>query len=1157
MASISAAQVSTLLDQLASPSPNPTSLQQTEAQLTSYLSQPQILQPLLEVLCSHPAPHIRHLSAIFLRRAVRRHFSTLQSSQRASFKSLLLPRLASESDSAPRRGIIALVTIVCRAEDTLWPELLTATSQLSSASDPIPRTAAFSVIQSLCDTVPSQIIPHLHSITERIGVGLTDSTIRVRVAALKAFEAAARPASASDGPAMSALASLLPSVVAVATSFPQNDTDEYARVICAIFDVLTLMTEHGNGLHMRQYFNDACQFALQVFKANQAAHAARSAANEFLIFSIALKPKTIRRNGVAEEAVKAACCVIFDDAEAAAALPVQNSDPEDNDGDDEEDTDPVNLSLRLLDALTRRSELTKGTFSTAISIVRREHEIRSGAMRNAALAAGYRIMGAIADGTSIDMTYHAEDVISRLVNGVAQEDGSLQIKGRGLEALGHVCQALDTDEMPDEVTADVANKSLTAVLLGMRHPELIIRKYACMALEPVITLFQGTENLRGRVAELIQALGGLGVDAAVEAVMAVGVLAEHASEAFAESEMYQGVIDGTIRLMGQTGEKDYLARAAALEAAGALISACKDNQVIERLAIPAIESLNEDEPTIKQAGFTFFARMADTLGSSVVIAFGQQLLVKALESMEREDIMFVPDDGAQEGPALANGQEDDEDDGNGRGTLQVRTAYLDEKMVATGCVGALAAACANKAYITSIASNPVQATMIKKMFHDSVQLISDLTTYYHEDVRAAAYRALSRLAASNIFFLTNQAELAFGGDSLTQDTFERLVYGMEEDDDVWVVTNVINAAASFCGQLHPEIISKFKGGMIRSIEILISGKATCQTTADEDFGDEVQDDGDDVGGLIEAVGDLIEALSHSLRGYFAMDFKVMLTNLLSSLYSKTASARNKGMVLGAVAGVLLFMNWERCTHFSPPQKGSPEHETALATSDSTAAAVLPLALEAVRSTESKTLQRNAVFLIGIIFAKTRATASEVWQLLPQALNLLQEIFASGKNSSGALIDNGAGAIARLLYSKGAPRSNTENRRGMIRAMLNCVPLQDDPTENTTIARAIIQIAKTDLEFVLDSENCQSVVSCLVTATLVYNEARKKGKTDIWFGIDVDPNEVMVCLDESEMSQIVQILNGTREKAGEEVFVKLNLSAEDTQSFKEILSVYHG
>lgn len=990
--------------------------------------------------------------------------------------------------------------------------------------------------------------------------GLKDPHFPVRIAALHAYEASLSPCSVHEGPAFDALTELVPLVVTVAASHEDTRSDDFGRVACAVFDVLTLVMEIPTGAKVKAFFQEAVRFALRVLVAKDAAYVARSAATEFLVSSVQAKPKTLRKSGLIVLAVKSAVAVVFENRDFAGEAGGVGHDDDDA---DEDEVSVIQLGLRLLDTLARRPEVSRIVFVEVMGIVGTAFE-RGEGDRNGIMAAGYRVMGAVCRGCSAEVTAHAQEVVERLVKGALDEKAAYATRARALEALGLACEALDTDEMPDEVTAEVANASLSAVLMGMKHPELFLRKHACMSLEPSITLFKVNNTaLKSRVGEVIQALGGLGTDATVEAVMAVGVLAEHATEAFASSDMYKDVIQGIVHLISQTAEKDMSSRVAALEAAGALVSACKDESVIETLANHAIQCLEVDDPTCKHATYSFFARMADAVGGSVVAVFGTRVLSSAVQSIGREDVVFVPekdDPGLPSGNGIA-GEEDDDD--HGPGSFQVRTAYLDEKMVATACVGAFGSATATDAYVERVSASEETAKAVRDLLARSVELVDEMTSYFHEDCRAAAHRAHSRMAGANAALMKNHPGLAFAGEGFVREAFAKLVYGMQEDDDIWVVTNVLNSASTFLGLIPAEVVAEHKTAILDGIHLLISGQATCQLTAEDDsvdgfYVEDEESSGDEIGAMIEAVGDVIEAMAHSLRGYFAQDFPMLLKRMMENLYTPAGYPRNKGMVLGAVAAVLLFMNWDRCTGFSAPTPGSAEYELALTATDNTAASLLPRALDAIKSSESKTLQRNAVFLAGVIFSRARPSNTEVWNLLPQALSLLHEILTTTGHVDGALVDNAAGTVARVLTSPGCPKSMLGDHKVIMQTILNPVPLQDDPTENTTIARALIHIAQSHFDDLLDSNILPKVLSCLVSAALIYHEMQLQKERGVRHDVsDGDPNDKMTHFCKEEFYALVNVMCRIRAKVGDEPFGKLALSHEDGTVLGQILTANSG
>lgn len=1042
-------------------------------------------------------------------------------------------------------------------------------ASLASSQAPELRVASFLIIDAFVDSVHDLLVEHIPALADILSKGLEDPVQKVRETALFAFVACSGPASLIKGENFPLLEVHIPKLVAVATAHPDTRSDEFGRITCAVFEVLTLVMEipsvpsSTNTPLVNKYFEPAMDFAERMFVSRDVAAKAQAAATEYLVGAIMIRPKHLRKTGMALKLVQSACKVVFDNA-AFAGNPTLFG--HDDDDDDEDEVNAIHLSLRLLDAMARRPELNKLVFTEVMAVASRTFEASKSidtASRDAALAAAYRIIGAICRGCTYEVTIHAKEVVTRLTAGVQDPNAGFPTRARAVEALGLACEALDTHEMPDEVLAELADASLTAILHGMRDPELFVNRHACMSLEASVALFNDdtTKTLRSRVSEIIRTLSALSPEISVEAITAVGVLAEHAVTALLSSEMFKDVVEGIVRLISQTGQADAHARVAALEAAGALVSRCSDQSVIERLSAQAILCLDSDDPTCKQAAYSFFARMADAVGGSVVAVFGVKVLTCAIQSIEAPDTFDPTEEDGNEAPEGDGLSEANFDETRIASAFHARTALLEEKSLAISCLGALASATMTDSFAERMASSLDTAAAIRELFFRGYKHVDDLTFAFHEEIRAAAFRTHCRMIGANVSLLAKHPALAFGGAELITDGFSRLTFGIKEDSDVWVAATILNSLATFIELVPADLLAEHKSAVLDVIRSVLNSETTCQgsneyDSDDEHFAEDMENETEDMGALIEATGEVIEAMAHSLRGFFAEDFPGLLSDMLEVFFNTSKSSRNKGMVFGVVSGVLLFMNFERCTHFTPPIPGSREYELALKTSDKVAAKLLPMALQAIQSKEGKILQRNAVFLAGVIFSKARPSNAQVWAHLPNALRLFQEILVTDSASDGALVDNAAGAVARILGSSGASSKASGDPKVMLQAVLNAVPLHDDPTENTTIARTLVFIAQSDFDILINIGLVGKVVSCLVTAALVHWEARKRTEQRIRPDVDEgDPNDRMSAPDEQEFKALAAVLLRIREKLGDDPFSKLNLTAEDATSLAAVFQAH--
>lgn len=1080
---------------------------------------------------------IRQLAAVLMRRALPSRLPSFSDAERAAARAAVFAALSAEQAAAPRTALVALAAAVAAATAE-WPEL--AAAALSG------QAGGLQTVCALADAAPGPLLSSLPALTSLLGQALAARAPH----AVPALVASLRSAAVVDSDAFPALLGLLPSLAdavrAHAATAPASDG--FADAVADAFECCTLGSEAG-GEAMKAFFPGSVQLAVEIFSARAAADKARAAAGEYLMFAAVHKPKTFRKLGIATPVLTTAC-------EVAA----QHRCPEEA-GDEEADEEerPSDVALRVLDTMARRPELSDVVFGAALAaaaaLLERAAVDEKPADKSAHAAVAFRVTGSVAEGCAVQVTAHAADIVDKVAAGARDETLAPSARADALQALTLVCDAFEAEEMPETVVSSVSGAALSALLAGIRHPVLAVRRHACLALEPVLSLcLADVASLQPRVAEIIGALSGMAGDAAVEAVMAIGILAENAPDEFVAYEGMGDLVQGTLALMARTGDDAMMARAAGIETAGALVAVCGNQAIIEQLAAIAVGGLEVDEPNVKRATYSFFARMADAVGGSVVAAYGPKVLKAALESIQRDDVVYEPDEEDAGGLAdIASAVADSEDvtDGNNTGeedpafgTFHVRTAFLDEKMLAVAVVGAFAAATDNAAYVSAAERVPAHAKETQKLLSRAGNLVDGLAIYFHEDVRAAANKAVVRMAIANVRLTDICPALKFDDGEVVGTAAQRVAYAIEEDDDAWVVANVLASAVMLCDELPPAMVAEHKGNLLHPLEALIDGSATCQAGAEEDEeGDGgMEDGGSEQASLISGIGDLVEAMARSQRGLFAKDFAGLFSKLIKSLCGPSSPGRTKGVVLGAVAGVLLFLGWERCAKFNPPAAGSPDYVAAGKVADEVAGAVLPMALAALAEGEGATLQRNAVFLVGVVFGRASAGNAAVWGRLADATKLLEGILLREKTSDSAtLIDNAAGAVARILTSPGLPAGALAGGESALRIMLGNIPMEGDPAENTTVARAVLKFMQKDLELVF--RFVQPVASCLVSALLLAKHQMERDERPRFNG-ERDENDHMTRMDEGEVGQVAAALGVIRGRCGDEVFRGLGLSEGD-------------
>lgn len=1180
----SAAQVEELAQVLAAlTTPNTDTVRAAEARLKQITSAPACVAPLCVLSSNAPAAHTRQLACVLLRKAIKKHWDLLAGPDQDVTKAALLERLRNESDRAARRSLSSAAAAVCRAEGALWPDLSQTAVALAQSTDPNLRMGSYKILDAVADAVPGHLSPHAAQIVALLRTGLGDSVPDVRLTALDAYASTAEAVAnyASEEEPWIAIGSLVPVVASVAQAAAQSvaqdtadDVDEIARILCVVFDIFDQLGESSGSAIMRESYIEVYQFSLQVSALGRMPMSARQSAVEYICSCLQNKPKTLRKAGLAKATLVQAVPMILnhyielDDGTDESALE-----------DDDDEINGADLGLRLAYTVSHRSELNRVAFTEVMDMAGRlmasdfaSFGVSPSAKPQHGVIAAVRLLSAIAEGCSAQFTAHSEDVITRVCTVAATGAAPASCRGYAMESLALILLALNANEIDDDVRERCSKITLQAVLACMRDPSIFVRKNACVALEPVLTLFDDDgETLRVRAHEILQAIGSLGPEAAVEAVSAAAVIAETIGSEFVASDAYRGVVDGMAALMTKTAPSDMRARAAATHAAGSVVSECKNWEVAEKLAGRAITGFELEDADVREASFAFFSHLAQTHGGRVVFAFGERVLSTALTAIEREDVVFVPDGeeaNAQGGDGIADADDDDEP-----GTYRVRTALLDEKTMAAVCIGAYAAAFATTEFY-SLASaqttDAARANVAKIVAHlrSSNTALDSMASYYHEEIRAASSRASVLYALAAQKTSTRAPSLAFAPDDCVDAVVARLLHMLEEDDDVMVVSSTMHATAKFVESCGVETLARHSEQFLRIINLFLDGEATCQIALedDSDGGADEQDEGatyaedpdfnDDAKRIIDGTCEVLSSLARGMRGHFGGHFRALLPKIQAKLLGPKVPPGSSALVVGMFADVMLFTNWRRCVGVSAPATDSAEYAAWMECIDEIAAKIVPGALAAARKEAgaSKSLQRNACFLLGVTFQAVSPKAATVWGHVMPVMQTLEAAVRSGKHSNGALVDNAAGAVARIVTSPSLPSELKSNLKGGLQLALSVVPMDDDPVENTTLARALLYATQNGAADVLESHLNQAL-SCIVSAVLLSYEQQSSESSDM-VGVqndENDSNDYITNLDEGEYAALVDLLLDVRRRAGDACFAGLGLDAEDQSQLLALMA----
>jgi len=161
---------------------------QAEENLKAVIKDPQSVEALLTQVTQSQNPAVRTVAAVQLRKSIAKHWADLPPEARTTIKSVLLERVANETENNVRKNVASVVSMVAKkalpAEG--WPELLGFLQQCTSSGSADHREVGLMVFERLADMAGEHFKPWLQNLQEIFTAALGDPELRVRVAGLRA-----------------------------------------------------------------------------------------------------------------------------------------------------------------------------------------------------------------------------------------------------------------------------------------------------------------------------------------------------------------------------------------------------------------------------------------------------------------------------------------------------------------------------------------------------------------------------------------------------------------------------------------------------------------------------------------------------------------------------------------------------------------------------------------------------------------------------------------------------------------------------------------------------------------------------------------------------------------------------------------------------------
>ncbi|GAX82443.1 hypothetical protein CEUSTIGMA_g9871.t1 [Chlamydomonas eustigma] len=412
---------------------------------------------------------------------------------------------------------------------------------------------------------------------------------------------------------------------------------------------------------------------------------------------------------------------------------------------------------------------------------------------------------------------------------------------------------------------------------------------------------------------------------------------------------------------------------------------------------------------LREYSHIMFGCVAQALGQD----FGpylQYVVPLALQSCSMDDGVFekegeegeIGGTGVKGTGPLGDFTDDEGDDETGAGgrSFNVRTGVMDEKCSSTAALGTYAEACPQ---------------LFVPYFQPAFSAVTAMASYFHEEVRAAAYESLGQMIVSAHTLwppsalqhspVTTQLPGCPAGvillsaevQAVLRTGLPKLMEGME-DDDKHAAAMALQATTVILQRLGPASVASCMAKICSCTALVLAGKAASQEH-DQDQDSDGEDDGDGYGSveleeeLLAAACDLLPTLAGGmgLDAYAAVFEAEHLPHLLTRMRPRQPRDL-RAVAVGAVGEVAELLQARMAKHLD---------------------ALMPPLLREIRCDDAVNRQ-NAAFSAGVLVEGCGSAVPIT--VLQQLLQALHPLF-SDEEEDGAR-DNATGAVARMLIVAG-------------------------------------------------------------------------------------------------------------------------------------------
>jgi importin-4 len=987
---------------------------------TDYLSKPECLLALINILCKHENPQIRQLAAVEARQIVPKYWITLPANDKVQIREALLQATRHESVSIVKNNAARVVSSIAKLDlpDGEWGDLIAFLYQASTSANAADREVGTYVLYTVLESLEEDIVGQWKELFELFSRTIKDpESLQVRLNTLLSLGKLGEFLSTELPDAVKAYQQALPLMVEVLKDIVSQDDEKKANQAFEVFQTLLIVESALINAH----FKDLLIFFMDLASNKNIDDGYRTKAISFLMSC--LRYKKLKVQGLK-----------FGPDLTLRALEIATEFKEE---EEEEEMSPSRNSLAILDYLSASLPPSQVIVPLLNALPQYINNQDPAYRRAAILALGYTVEGA-PDFVSSQMPMIFPLVLRLLSDPVPDVRKA---------TLGTIARL--ADDLPEEIGAEHAKliPLLVQIIDTAENVETMSR--ACDAIEAALVGVNQSDVV-AYLPELMPRLSKMFTQDDFKlkssAIASIGSAASAAGEAFLP--YFQDTMNAVSPFVGAKDSEEQLdLRGIIIESLCSIANAVGGKAFtpyVEPLMESAKEGLHLNHPRLKETSFSFFSAMARVYEEDFQ-PFLETVVPALFESLEQEESDMIGDDtfddlvvnsvGAEGTEKVAIdgtidldiGDDDDGDEDDLWEELDTVNALALEKEVAADTLGEVLSNC-KRGFIPYLTK--------------TVEILAMKTQHPYEGVRANAVATLWRAFAT--FWQINEDQM--------QKWVPGLPLAVRPPDDVialrdivvkctldlWkeevervVVSEICNniaATLKFCG---PVIIQEQEAltEMATQIVLLLQKKHVCQQDIDEDEADQqdIQEDSAELDWqLIEGAMDLCVGLSAALGPQFVNAWQPFGPTILR--YASSSEPRERATAVGIIADCVKHMG-DSVDQYTPQ--------------------LFKLFLHRLTDEDART-KSHAAYAMGMLALKTDAKA-EIIASYPEILEKLGPLLQVG--TAAKSVGNAAGCIARMILA--AP--NSVNLEQTLSALFDVLPLTADFEENEPIYEMIIKL----------------------------------------------------------------------------------------------------